>query len=53
MALEKAKSLSSGKDVLTIEDIEGLLIAAKAGKTPSSYINPILGSIKTGAPIFP
>lgn len=53
IALEKAKALPQGKDILTIEDIEGLLNAAKEGKTPPNYLNPVLGSIKTGAPMFP
>lgn len=53
IALEKAKALPQGKDILTIEDIEGLLKAAKEGKTPPNYLNPVLGSIKTGAPMFP
>lgn len=51
-ALEKAKGLPSGKDLLTNDDVESLLKDAKSGKTPASYLNPIPGSIKTGAPLL-
>lgn len=50
ITLEKAKELPPGKDVITGEDFEILISAAKSATTPLSYINPIPGNIKTGAP---
>jgi len=52
LALDKAKGLPAGKDLLTNDDVDSVLKDAKSGKTPASYLNPIPGSIKTGAPLL-